>query len=294
MGGYRPTVDSWRAELVLDAHAGLGEGPLWDARTAELLWVDIMAGLVHRFDPASGVDDTLDVGQPVGAVVPRAVGGYALALRDGFAVTDDDGVRLVAPVDHDRPGLRMNDGACDSAGRFWAGTMHVDELPGAASLYRLEPDGRVERMLGDVTVSNGIGWSPDDTVMYYVDTPTQAVDAFDYDAASGAISNRRQIVTIDEGAGWPDGLVVDAEGCIWVALWEGWAVRRYSPAGELLAVIEVPVARVTKPAFGGPALDDLYITTGAPDEADAKQPHAGGIFHVRPGVRGLPANSFAD
>ena len=287
-----PGMEHWNAELVLDARAGLGEGPLWDPRSSELLWVDIMAGLVHRFDPATGADTMVDVGQPVGAVVLRAAGGYALAVRDGFAVLDENGMRLVAPVDEAEPRLRMNDGACDSNGRFWAGTMHVDEFQGAGSLYRLEADGHVETVLGDVTISNGIGWSPDDTVMYYVDTML-GVDAFDYDAPSGAISNRRRIVTIEEGAGLPDGLVVDAEGCLWLALWDGWSVRRYSPDGTLLGVVELPVARVTKPAFGGPTLDDLYITTAAPDEPDSKQPHAGGIFLVRPGVGGLPANAFA-
>jgi sugar lactone lactonase YvrE len=288
-----PRMEHWRAKLVLDARADLAEGPIWDSRTGELLWVDIMAGLVHRFDPATGTDTILDVGQPVGAVVPRVAGGYALAIRDGFAVMDENGVRLVAPVDRGRPKLRMNDGACDSSGRFWAGSMHVDEVRGVGSLYRIDADGRVKTMLGDVTISNGIGWSPDDTVMYYVDTPTLGVDAFDYDAASCAISNRRRIVTIEESAGSPDGLVVDAEGCVWVALWEGWAVRRYSPDGTLLGVVEVPAARVTKPAFGGPALDELYITTAAPDAPDSEQPQAGGIFHVRPGVRGLPANVYA-
>jgi sugar lactone lactonase YvrE len=288
-------MESWQAELVLDAHAGLAEGPLWDARTSELLWVDIMAGLVHRFDPAAGTDVALDVGQPVGAVVPRTAGGYALAVRDGFAVAEThvNDIRLVAPIDQDRPELRMNDGACDSSGRFWAGTMHLDEVPEAASLYRLGTDGRVETMLGDVTVSNGIGWSPDDTVMYYADTPTLGVDAFDFDPASGAISNRRRIVTIEEGAGQPDGLAVDEAGCVWIALWEGWAVRRYSPSGTLVGVIDLPVARVTKPAFGGAALDELFITTAKPDAPDAEQPNAGGIFLAHPGVHGLHPNAYA-
>jgi sugar lactone lactonase YvrE len=285
-------MQRWRAELVLDARAGLGEGPLWDARTNELLWVDITAGLVHRFDPVKGTDVTRDVGQPVGAIVPRAAGGYALAVRDGFAVADPH-VELIAPIDLERPELRMNDGACDSSGRFWAGTMHVDEVPGAGSLYRLTSDGCVETMLDNVTVSNGIGWSPDDTVMYFADTPTLGIDAFDYDAASGAISNRRRIVTIEEGSGSPDGLAVDEDGCIWIALWEGWAVRRYSPAGTLDGVVDVPAARVTKPAFGGDALDEVYITTAAPDAPDPEQPHAGGIFVVHPGARGLPAHAYA-
>jgi sugar lactone lactonase YvrE len=202
-------------------------------------------------------------------------------------------MRLVAPIDLDRPELRMNDGACDSSGRFWAGTMHIDEIPGAGSLYRLAPDGSVQTMLDNVTISNGIGWSPDDTLMYYVDTPTLGIDAFDYDAASCAISNRRRLATIEDGAGSPDGLTVDEDGCIWVALWEGWAVRRYAPDGTLAGVVDVPAARVTKPAFGGDALDELYVTTAAPDTPDREQPNAGGIFLARPDAHGLPAHSYA-
>jgi sugar lactone lactonase YvrE len=281
------------AELISDARAQLGEGPIWDARTGELLWVDIMAGMVHRLDPETGADRSFDVGQPVGAVVPRASGGYAFALRDGFAVGDDAGLELVAPVDEHRPDIRMNDGACDPLGRFWAGTMHLDETRGAGALYRLDPDGRVETVLTDVTISNGVGWCPDAEHMYYVDTPTRGVDAFDFDAASGAIENRRRLATIEEGAGMPDGLVVDAEGCLWVALWEGWAVRRYSPEGELLAAVAVPAARVTKAAFGGTSLDRLYVTTAMPDAPDPAQPHAGGVFAADPGVHGLPPQPYA-
>lgn len=286
-------LDRWQAELVADAHADLGEGPLWDARTGELLWVDIMAGVVHRLDAASGVDRAFDVGQPVGAVVPRASGGYAFALRDGFAVGDADTTTVMEPIAPERTDVRMNDGACDSRGRFWAGTMQLEYERGAGELFRLDAAGAVETMLTGVTISNGIAWSPDDTTMYYVDTTTRRIDAFDYDAASGAIAGRRPLAAIEQGAGDPDGLVVDAEGCIWVALWEGWSVRRYGADGTLLGVLELPVARVTKPAFGGPDLDDLYVTTASPEAPDAAQPHAGGIFHARPRVRGLAARSYA-
>jgi len=280
-------MQRWTAELVLDVHADLGEGPLWDARSGELLWVDIMAGLVHRFDPVNGNDVALDVGTPVGCVVPRAVGGYALGLRDGFGIANGD-VGLVARLDTGRPDLRMNDGACDSRGRFWAGTMQLDCEPGAGCLYRLDVDGSVRTMLSGVTISNGIGWSPDESVMYYVDTPTRRIDVFDYEPESGAIANRRALTELEEGAGDPDGLVVDVEGCVWVALWNGSAVRRYGPDGELIGVVDVPAGRVTKAAFGGAGLDELYITTAAGDE-----PLAGGLFRVRPGVRGLPAHAFA-
>ena len=285
-------MEHWQAELVLDARANLGEGPLWDTRTDELLWVDIMAGIVHRFQPASGVDRAFDVGQPVGAVVPRASGGYAFALRDGFAVGDACGVTVVAPIEADRPDVRMNDGACDSRGRFWAGTMQLEYERGAGALFRLDATGAAETMLTDVTISNGIAWSPDDTTMYYVDTTTRGIDAFDYDAETGTIAGRRRLATIEKSAGHPDGLIVDAEGCIWVALWEGWAVRRYAPDGMFLGMVEIPAARVTKPAFGGDDLEDLYVTTASPDERDDAQPYAGGIFRARPGVRGLVPRAY--
>src|SRR5919201_2955997 len=173
-------MQRWTAELVLDARADLGEGPLWDARSGELLWVDIMAGLLHRYDPATGNDITLDVGQPVGCVVPRASGGWMLGLQAGFAAADGR-AELLAPLHSGRPDLRMNDGAVDSRGRFWAGTMQLDFEPGAGALYRLDPDGSLHTMLTGVTISNGIGWSPDDTLMYYVDTPTRRIDVFDWD-----------------------------------------------------------------------------------------------------------------
>jgi sugar lactone lactonase YvrE len=286
-------VEHWDAELAVDAHAELGEGPLWDARTGELLWVDIMAGVVHRFHPASGADRAFAVGQPVGAVTPRASGGYAFALRDGFAVGDAEGVAVIAAIEGGRPDIRMNDGACDSRGRFWAGTMHVAYEPGAGALFRLDADGAVETMVDRVTISNGVAWSPDDTTMYYVDTTTRGIDAFDFDAETGAIARRRRLAAIERGSGDPDGLIVDAEGFIWVALWDGWSVRRYAPDGTHVGTIDVPAARVTKPAFGGHDLDDLYITTAAADSPDASQPHAGGVFRARPGARGLAPHAFA-
>jgi len=183
-------MQRWSAELAVDTRADLAEGPLWDPRSGELLWVDIMAGLFHRFDPATGNDVALDVGQPVGCVVLRAQGGWMLGLKDGFA-SANGAVELTARLDHGgRPDVRMNDGAVDSRGRFWAGTMQLDSEPGAGALYRLDPDGSVHTMLNGVTISNGIAWSPDESVMYYVDTPTRRVDVFDWDPEAGSIRNR--------------------------------------------------------------------------------------------------------
>ena len=220
-----------KAELVCDARAQLGEGPLWDPRTSELLWVDIPAGVVHRFDPGTSSDRSFDVGAYVGAVVPRSGGGYALAVAEGFALASDDGeVTPLAAVGHDDT-VRMNDGACDSRGRFWAGSMRLDERAGGGRLFRLDPDHSVTPICEGVTISNGVGWSPDDSLMYYVDTPTQAVDVFDFDAGSGTATNRRQLFAV-EGPGAPDGLIVDADGFLWIAFWGGGVVRRYSPNGR--------------------------------------------------------------
>jgi sugar lactone lactonase YvrE len=276
-----------RAELVADAKAQLGEGPIWDARTNELLWVDILPGIVHRYEPATAADRAFEVGTYVGAVVPRASGGYALAVADGFAAASDDGaVTPLAAVGHDET-VRMNDGACDGHGRFWAGSMNLDESPHGGCLYRLDADHSFEHICDGVTISNGIAWNLEDTLMYYVDTAIQAVDVFDYDRESGSATNRRRLFAVDE-PGAPDGFVVDSEGFLWIAFWGGSCVRRYSPGGELAEVVEVAAANTTKPAFGGPGLTDLYITS-----AEGEGEHPGGLFVVQPGVAGLPVNAYA-
>jgi sugar lactone lactonase YvrE len=284
--------------LALDVRAELGEGPIWDDRRQRLLFVDIMRGYVHEFDPATGQDRVLEVGQPVGAVVLAERGDWILAAQDGFHRLDPaTGTRThIAGVEAGRSETRMNDGAVDPAGRFWAGTMGVDGKAEQGALYRLDPDGSVHRMLSPVSISNGIDWSPDARLMYYADTPTRRIDVFDFDLATGAIGNRRPFVTIPEAHGHPDGLVADADGALWVAFWGGSAVRRYLPDGRLDRVIELPVSRVTKPAFGGPGLQDLYITSawiGLDAAARAAETLAGGLFRCRPGVRGRPARRFA-
>jgi sugar lactone lactonase YvrE len=286
------------AELVLDARAELGEGPVWDARSGQLVWVDIMRGRVHFFTPRTGGRRTLEVGQPVGAAVPRRAGGLVLALRDGFARLDPEGGRLdwIAAVESDRRDLRMNDGACDAAGRFWAGTMALDERPGAGSLYRLEPDGHVEVMLQEVTISNGLDWSDDGRQLYYVDSPTRRIDVFDCDPLGGPLLNRRPFASVPAEAGTPDGLTLDAGGGVWLALWGGGALHRYAPDGSLDRVVRLPVSHPTSCAFGGDDLRDLYVTTAAialsPAERE-RQPQAGGLYRIRPGVAGRPAHLFA-
>ncbi len=285
------------ADLILDLRAELAEGPVWDPATSRLLFVNIMAGEVHEFDPSTGADRVLQVGEPVGVVSPTADGHLIAGLQSGFARIDrrTGTVTKLAAVEADRPDNRMNDGACDSRGRFWAGTLNMRHQREAAALYRLDPDGRVTRVLEHVTNSNGLDWSPDDTRMYYVDTGTGRVDVFAFDAMGGQLSGRRPFVTIPDADGHPDGLIVDAEGGVWVALWGGGVVNRYRPDGALDRQVRVPVSHPTKCAFGGPDLSDLFITTawqGFTAEQRAAHPHAGGIFHCRPGVTGHPVRLF--
>jgi len=267
--------------------AALGEGPCWDPAEGALYWTDIPAHRVHRL-AADGTHTSWDAGQPVGAIVLRAGGGLVLAAKDGFWTLDPatGELALLAHAEPDVPENRMNDGACDRAGRFFAGTMAEDESPGAGTLYRLGTDHEVAPVLGGVSISNGIGWSLDESRMYYVDSPTLGIDVFDYDAGSGTIGNRRVFAAVGGGA-IPDGLAVDADGCVWVALWGGAAVSRYGPDGRLRQTLEIPADNVTCCAFGGPDLGTLYITTAAgPGRC------AGALFACRPGPAGLPANPF--
>jgi len=286
-----------RVELALDARADLGEGPVWDDRRQCLVFVDIMRGDVHAFDPAEGTDRVVSVGRPVGAVALTTRGDWILAAERGFYRADPETGRtdLIVEVEPGRTDTRMNDGAVDPAGRFWAGTMSLVRQPGQGALYRLDPDGTARRMLAPVTTSNGLDWSPDGGRMYYVDTRTRRIDVFAFDASTGTLDDRRTFVDLSAETGRPDGLIVDREGAIWVALWEGGEVRRYLADGRLDGVVTVPATLTTKCAFGGPALDDLYITTavGSLDASQrASQPHAGGVFRVRPGVAGQPVRRF--
>lgn len=282
-------------EVVTAAGAELGEGPIWDARSSRLAWVDITARRLHLTDTVSGATETIEVPLAVGAVAPRAAGGFVAALQDGFWVVGDGPARRIAAIPEARPGLRFNDGKCDPAGRFWAGTMAYDEALGTGALYRLDPDGEALMVLGEVTISNGLAWSLDGGTMYYIDTPTQRVDAFSYDPMTGEIEDRRPEIHVPPEAGAPDGLTIDADGGLWIALWGGSAVHRYLD-GRLERVIGLPVSQPTSCCFGGAGLDELYITSawqGLSPDARQAQPLAGALFCVRPGVRGVPPAVFA-
>ncbi|WP_031159098.1 SMP-30/gluconolactonase/LRE family protein [Streptomyces durhamensis] len=275
-------------EVAVPARAELGEGPTWDPATGRLIWLDILGMRVHTYDPATGRRTSRTTEQHVGAVKPRTGGGLVLNLRDGVGLLDPDGAFRWL---HHEPvaGRRANDAAVAPDGSLWAGTMRYDEAAGGGTLSRLTGDGTLETVLPDVTISNGTGWSPDGRLLYYVDTPTRRVDVFDHDG--GRVHGRRPLVEIEEGAGFPDGLTVDADGCVWVALWDGGAVRRYTPRGELDRVISVPAARTTACAFGGADLTDLYITT-ARVGLTAPHPLAGSLLVIPGAGQGLPQPAF--
>jgi sugar lactone lactonase YvrE len=283
-------------DLVLDAHAELGEGPIWDDQRQRLMFADIMRGLVHEFDPISGSDRIYEIGEPVSAVALTRRGVYMLATKTGFVTLDPNSglTSRVAFVEAEVQDNRMNDGYVDARGRFWAGTMNMYGRR-HGSVYRLDPDGKISRMIGGVSTSNGIDWSLDGKSMYYVDTPTGRIDVFDFDEASGTISNQRPLVNVPHTAGHPDGLIVDAEGFLWLALWAGGAIHRYAPDGRLDQSIALPATHPTKCAFGGPDLADLYVTTASIElsaEGRKAQPHAGGMYRLRPGMRGRAPNRY--
>jgi sugar lactone lactonase YvrE len=285
-------------ELAFDVRLELGEGPLWDDRTQRLLFVDIMRGHIHEFDPATGRDRIVNVGRPVGCIALTEKGDWIAAASDGFYRVDprSGGVVRMVAIEAELRDNRMNDGYVDARGRFWAGTMGMGGAKEKGTLYRLDPDGRVRRMLGPVSISNGLDWSPDNGTFYYTDLALSRIDQFDFDLATGSIKNRRPFVDFPTEVGYPDGLIVDAEGFVWVALWEGGSLHRYAPDGRLDLIVAVPASQTTKCAFGGKDLQDLYVTSawvGLDAAARAEQPHAGSLFRVRPGVRGKPVNRYA-
>nr|WP_295923100.1 SMP-30/gluconolactonase/LRE family protein [uncultured Dyadobacter sp.] len=284
-------------ETVLSHRCELGEGPVWDMALGVIWWVDILKGEIHRYDPKTGSHERHATGQMVGSVALRSQGGLIAAMEHGFYLVDFEN-RSAAPVadpEPHLPGNRFNDGKCDPAGRFWAGTMSMRDENGAGALYRLDKDRSVTTELSGVGCSNGLAWSADCGTFYYIDSLAHDVKAFDYNIVSGQICNSRTIVQFSPAMGYPDGMTVDHEGMLWVALWDGWKVIRCDPRnGRLLDEIVLPVSRVTSCTFGGAELSDLYITTaraGLRDDELANQPLAGCLFVVKnSGYRGVPAD----
>lgn len=272
--------------------ADFGEAPVWIPDAGGLIWVDQMAGDLLRLD-ASSEPERWHVGDAVGVARPRTRGGLVLALARSFALSGGWG-ETIEPLGDVWTGtqLRFNDGACDPDGRFWCGSTPLDFAGTRASVHRLDPDRTTVRVLGGVGMSNGLAWTPDGTGAYYVDTLTRRIDVFDYTRDTG-LSARCEFIDIPDSAGYPDGLCVDAGGRVWVALWNGSAVRCYSPDGTPEDIVRLPVRQVTALTFGGPALDELYITTKRDGFRAGEETTAGALFRVTPGVSGLLPAAFA-
>jgi len=263
---------------------------VWDEREQELFFVDITGERVHAFRPADRSHRSFSVARPVGAVVLHEGGGLVLAAHDGFFLAERHGGELArfGELEVDGKRVRFNDGKVDPWGRFVAGTMDWAEREPLGSLYMLAGDGTVTTLVEGVVISNGLAWAADGKTLYYIDTPRRSVDAFDVDPETGRLSNRRVAVTFEHGM--PDGMAADDEGCLWVALWDGSRVERVDPRdGRHLDAVQLPTSHVTSAAFGGPGLDELYITSAG---QGLSEPHAGDLFVARPGVSGPPASRF--
>ena len=312
------SIERHRATLAIDTRDKIGEQPLWDERGQRLLWCDNALGVVHEAKP----DDSggwyesrrWTIGRHIGAAIPRARGGLVVAVGAEVVTLDDDGsVAAFASFDADPQLTRSNDARCDALGRLWVGTFGADLLASDASavargaLYRVDPDGTVTTVLHDVTLANGLDWSPDNATFYFVDSHLLTVDAFDFDLARGELANRRTVIRINRGEGMPDGMTVDSEGCLWVAVLGSGEVRRYTPDGVELSRTQIPAPGVTSCGFGGPDGADLFITSASVQlppvtitrygfsaaMAENASSSAGGLFLCRPGVSGKRFVPFA-
>jgi len=281
---------------IADLKMVLGEGPIWVEREQALYWLDIKGRKIFRLG-ADGTQSEWATPFRVGCIAPRTSGGFIAGTDRGIALVTLDGPAfdIAFNPEEDLPDNRFNDGKVDRAGRFWAGTMDDRERQASGTLYRIGGDLACTIVDTGYRVTNGPAFSPGGDLLYENDSALQLTYVFDLDA-DGNARNRRTFLSFDEGDGYPDGMTVDAEGCLWIAFWEGWCVRRFSPDAELLETIEVPVARPTSCVFGGPNLDQMYVTsarTGLDADALAMQPNAGGLFLLSPGVRGLADLPFA-
>ncbi len=284
---------------ISDSRSLLGEGPMWSPRDGALYWVDILTPAVHRLDTAKGVDSETKLGSMVSVVIPKATGGLLLATPGGLVTFDAESKRLT-PMCHpesDRPGNRYNDGKCDRLGRLWIGTLDMATAANRGNLFRVDADASWKKMDSGFTVANGLGWSPDNKQMYFTDSVRRTIYAYDFDLPRGEIANRRPLLTLDASDGTPDGMTVDEEGCLWVAIWDAWRISRFSPDGKEMLRIKMPVPRPTSCCFGGENLDTLFVTSASVRlnaEALAAAPQSGSLFAIKvPGVRGLPETIFA-
>jgi sugar lactone lactonase YvrE len=288
-----------KPEVAVNHTCSLGEGPVWDTKRKLIYWVDIIKGYIHQFSPASQVHRIIPVHQMIGSVAVCKNGDLIGAFQYGFGFIDPESgeIKMLTDPEEHLPGNRFNDGKCDPAGRFWAGTMPLSEDSPAGSLYMLANDLSVTKQIGGITISNGLAWSLDHKTLYYIDTPTYQVAAYEFDKSTGNISNKKKIIQIPKEDGYPDGMTIDNEGMLWIAHWNGWQITRWDPAtGKKIYQIALPVAKVTSCTFGGDTLEDLYITTASIDLTKddlQKQRLAGSLFVVRNcGFKGIEAFEF--
>ncbi len=279
-------------ELHYNAKATLGEGPAWDAKTQTLYWVDVLEKRIY-----AGSKLFLQLDDYVSCLAPRKDGGLVITQRFGFWTFDPDSNKLftLASPKGEPSNNRFNDGKCDPRGRFVAGTMDHNEQETSGSLYSLSPEGRLKKLLKDVRISNGIAWSPDCKTMYFIDTPTREVKAFEYDIETGQIASPHVLIHFEDTFGWPDGMTTDTAGNLWIAMWGGARVTQWNSKGMLLEQFGVPALNVTSCAFGGPGMNELFITTarsGMDTAAMKKYPQAGGVFRMETSLEGMPTFEF--
>ncbi|GGW27493.1 SMP-30/gluconolactonase/LRE family protein [Arenibacter certesii] len=286
-------------EVVCDHISELGEGPIWDEARGLICWVDILNGHIHEWATENKTMNTINVGQMIGAMAVTADGNYVAAVHNGFVFIDrkTGTLNVIANPEEHLPENRFNDGKCDPAGRFWAGTMPLSEDKPSGSLYVLNKDRSIEKRENNVTISNGLAWDLKEKAFYYIDTPTLEVVQYNYEMATGAIADKRTIIRIPKEAGFPDGMTIDSEGMLWIAHWGGWQVTRWNPkTGKQLTSFKLPVSNITSCTFGGEKLNDLYITSarkGLNNEKLMQQPLAGSLFVIRNcGYVGVAANKF--
>ncbi len=289
-------MQKMEASMEYQHDATLGEGPVWDEREGRLYWVDILSGTLFVYDPVTNRNKAHDLGEHLGAVGLRREGGLVVALQSGFAFYDpaERKITPIADPEADRPGNRFNDGKCDPSGRFWAGTMSYELEEGAGSLYCLNRGLEVAVRLRGVTISNGMAW--DEDRFFFIDTPTRQVMAFAYDQESGTVASPEILRTVDEGEGYPDGMTIDREGALWIALYDGYKVIRIDPvSGETLFEVHLPVPQVTSCTFGGASFRELYITTAREhmsEEEIQRWPLSGSLFKASVPFGGSPAARF--
>lgn len=274
-------------DVFVRDRASVGEGPLVDGRTGDLVWVDIPAGELHRVPLGGGLHRTVRIGMNLGAVAVRERGGYVAAVRDGLGFVDDDGLSLVEPVLLQSE-FRMNDAKCDRSGRFWAGATTMDFQPGRGTLLCWDPASGVRQVLDGLTLPNGLGWSPDDATFYLADSMTNVLLTAPFDRDAGTLGELRPLVAVEDGL--PDGLCVDDEGHIWLAVWGAGEVRRYDPVGRPVSVVTLPVSQPSSCAFGPDGT--LYITSAAEATSPDREPLAGSVFALPTDYRGAPVGSF--